>query len=492
MTQPLSYTPHALIPSPEELATQWGSELAVAAPGDLVSFALPAPERSLCSVLGVLGEEEDRFVWAPSEGPSWIGAGSAFALEPAAGGTIGSLRSAAQSGLERTRLVSHDLPDREMTDVLRPRLFGGFAFSAGSTGEEWSALGEGRFVLPRWLYARREEAAGNQGAALVLTLGPEHRGEVQHWARRAVERLGALLADRSTVSATRDLERVHATEPVLWRELRDEAESFKENVEQILSEIHAAAFDKIVAARCRVLELNGELDLGRAIERLAQSAHESTRFAFARQGSLFFGATPERLVRTSGRLVESEALAGTIALESSDEAADRLRESRKDLHEHSSVVRHVVERLRPICSELSWPEEPRVRELRNLIHLETPIRGRLDRRRHVLDLVELLHPTPAVGGVPVDEAIEWIERHETTPRGWYSGPIGWFDTEGNGDFAVALRSCLVHAGRAHLFAGSGIVADSVPEAELEETRVKQRSMQEALSGAVVRRAGRVV
>ena len=99
---------------------------------------------------------------------------------------------------------------------------------------------------------------------------------------------------------------------------------------------------------------------------------------------------------------------------------------------------------------------------------------------HVLDLVEALHPTPSVGGVPTADAIDWIIRHEPDARGWYAGPIGWFDADGDGEFAVALRCGLIEGHRAWLWAGAGIIADSDPEREYIETDVKQQALLRAL------------
>jgi isochorismate synthase EntC len=123
-----------------------------------------------------------------------------------------------------------------------------------------------------------------------------------------------------------------------------------------------------------------------------------------------------------------------------------------------------------------------VRALRHLLHLWTPIVGTLRERRHVLELAAALHPTPAVGGVPARFAGEWIAAREIA-RGWYAGPVGWFDLDGNGDLAIALRCGLVAANRARLWAGGGIVAGSDPDGELAETDIKLRAMLGALGVA---------
>ena len=121
-------------------------------------------------------------------------------------------------------------------------------------------------------------------------------------------------------------------------------------------------------------------------------------------------------------------------------------------------------------------------KLKNVQHLQTPISGELNENKTVLDLVARLHPTSAVAGTPTSEAMEVICEMESHDRGWYSGPIGWFDKDGNGEFNVALRSALVKEGVAHIFVGSGIVSESIPEKEWEETELKLLPILSALSG----------
>jgi isochorismate synthase len=203
------------------------------------------------------------------------------------------------------------------------------------------------------------------------------------------------------------------------------------------------------------------------------------------------GATPERLVRLRGRLVETHALAGSERAgrpgQSAEEAerqrvdaARRLSSRPKDRREHAWVVRHLVERLRPLCSRLDWAAEPQVLALPHVLHLETEIDGELRERKHVLELVERLHPTPAVAGYPVDAAGRWLAEQEESLRGWYAGPVGWFDDAGDGDFRVALRAMLVTPSRAFLYAGAGVVEGSDPEAELRETDLKLEPARSAL------------
>ena len=123
-------------------------------------------------------------------------------------------------------------------------------------------------------------------------------------------------------------------------------------------------------------------------------------------------------------------------------------------------------------------------KIKHIQHLYTPVKAECDEQLSILRLVEKLHPTPALGGLPQKEAVKWIAEHESLERGFYAAPIGWIDVYGNGEFAVGIRCALLQGKEASLFAGCGIVKDSTPEAEYEETWIKFQPMLNALGGIV--------
>jgi len=208
-------------------------------------------------------------------------------------------------------------------------------------------------------------------------------------------------------------------------------------------------------------------------------------FSFPNSG-IFFGATPERLIRKIGHQIKTEALAGTIDrgrnMEEDRLLAETLFDSHKEREEHRFVIEQIKGRLETIIPELDIPYEPQILKLRNVQHLKTPISGVLENGEKILDLVKLLHPTPAVAGTPMKRAMEVIGKLEPHDRGWYSGPVGWIDPKGNGDFFVALRSAIVKNEEAHIFVGGGIVSESLPEKEWHETELKLQPIISALSG----------
>jgi isochorismate synthase len=242
--------------------------------------------------------------------------------------------------------------------------------------------------------------------------------------------------------------------------------------------------DKVVLARRVDLRSPVALDVPNALRRLAASAPESSIYAFRRGGTTFLGATPERLVRTEGRSFRTVALAGTIRRGSSAEEdaalAAELLASDKNREEQRIVVAAIRDLLSPIAEAMEVDPRPGVMTLRFAQHLLTEITGTLPAGHGLLSVAGLLHPTPAVGGEPREVALAMIDEQEGFERGWYAGPVGWLSAGGDGELCVALRCGIVDRTRATLFAGCGIVADSDPEAEWEESRIKLRAIVSAL------------
>ncbi|HUG87072.1 MAG TPA: isochorismate synthase [Euzebya sp.] len=240
--------------------------------------------------------------------------------------------------------------------------------------------------------------------------------------------------------------------------------------------IRAGAYDKIVLARDLHVWADYELDPISLTRRLAARFPSCMTFLHER----FVGATPELLLRRDGRRVTSVVLAGSAA---PDEASGRaLLTSAKDISEHAFARDSAVASLTPFCTRLSADERPWLLRLDNVQHLATRIEGVLAADTHVLELVGALHPTAAVGGSPRDVAVADIRQLEGMDRQRYAAPVGIVDGRGDGTFGIALRCAQLEGSRARLFAGNGIVADSLPDAELAETRLKLRAMQSVLGG----------
>ncbi len=263
-----------------------------------------------------------------------------------------------------------------------------------------------------------------------------------------------------------------------------------QTVADAIDRIGSGEVEKVVLARDHAVWSRDPFDARLLTNRLA--ARFPGCFTFSVDGLV--GATPELLIRRRGRAVDARVLAGTTGRghdpEHDDALGAALLTSDKDLAEHRYATTSVREVLEDRCEELRIEDEPWLLKLANVQHLATDVHGRLRREESALELVDALHPTAAVGGVPPDRAIALIRELEGMDRGRYAGPVGWLAADGNGEFGVALRCAQLSGARARLFAGAGIVAGSLPEDELEETRLKLGAMRSAFEGAGSEGGGR--
>jgi isochorismate synthase len=256
-------------------------------------------------------------------------------------------------------------------------------------------------------------------------------------------------------------------------------------VRDSVDRIRRGVLRKVVLARTIEVTAERELDARLLARRLRAVDPDAYTFAAPTDEGVLVGASPELLVSRQGLEVRSNPLAGSAPRAGDPEEdranADALVGSAKDREEHAIVVEAVADTLRPLCAQLTFDPEPILRETPNIWHLSTRFRGVLrEPAPSALDLVDELHPTPAVAGAPRDAALDTIAELEPFDRGRYAGPVGWVDGDGDGEWAIALRCAELRGHRAILYAGAGIVADSDPARELEETERKFRSFLDAL------------
>lgn len=422
-----------------------------------VDVPVVAPE-----VLLELFPHDDGVLWLPPAGACFAGVGVAAALTGCGNERFAEVRRSQDElwgrfGASGSSAARWDAP----------RLFGGFAFApAGATSEHWSSFGPARFVLPRLTYAVQDGQA-----SLTLALERAALEQTSSEGVQALQRAHDLLWEMPAPTAG---------QPVLPASRRDgDPELFERQVERLVERIQRGDLLKVVVAREVPLSFASALDPVATVVGLREQAPECLRFLFRVGDAAFLGATPERLLHKRARVLDTEALAGSIDA-GADSPERRLQASAKDLEEHALVVSAITSALAPLCGSPTLPARPGVRSLKHLLHLCTPIHAVLERDAHVLELIERLHPTPAVGGVPTPAALACIAGTEAFDRGWYAGAIGWFDAQGNGDFNVALRSGLVRSERAWLYAGAGIVRESRAEQEYAETTLKLTAMLSAL------------
>jgi menaquinone-specific isochorismate synthase len=254
-------------------------------------------------------------------------------------------------------------------------------------------------------------------------------------------------------------------------------------------EIQGGGLEKVVLARAKRLYFAGEVDPFIALNELSKQYPDCTKFLFSfSPGSAFLGATPEYLAAVQDGALRTMALAGSIRRGGTPEEDKRLGQqlmgSAKDQREHDFVVNFLRETLGPLANGLAISQEPQLHELQNIQHLRTDVQASLRDGVDILDVVAALHPTPALGGLPRQRALEMIAELETESRGWYGAPVGWLDGHGNGEFVVGIRSGVVQGNQACIYAGAGIVADSDPIGEWHETELKFEPMGKAFTGSV--------
>ena len=255
------------------------------------------------------------------------------------------------------------------------------------------------------------------------------------------------------------------------------------SVAEATERIRAGEARKVVLARAVEVTTDRPLRPGAVLGQLRRAYPANHLFSI--EG--FVGATPELLVARAGDRVRAHPMAGT-APRSGDPSTDArlaaaLLASSNTRDEHRHTIDMVHDTLLPWCSYLDEEAEPSIVAMANVQHLATRLEGRLSSPpASVLELVSALHPTPAVGGAPRDVALALIAELEQLDRGRYAGPVGWVDAAGNGTWAVGIRSAELQGRTARVFAGVGVVADSVPASELAETRAKMQ----ALLGALIR------
>ena len=420
------------------------------------------PPRDLLELFAASGETE-RFYWErPESGEAILALGAVDRIEGSGPTRFGE----AASRVREIRALLRK--EGDAPSWAGPLLVGGFAFdSVVPPSERWAGFPPAELVLPERLLIRREGEMWCCYAGVgTFSSGGDELSAAPHSSAR--EALADDLPPAFHASADRPLG--------VYRGL----------VEKALGAIGEGEFEKVVVARSCTVIGSRPFETLRVLRSLRALHPSCTIFALARGSVTFLGATPERLVRLEQGLVQADAVAGTAPRGRTPQQDQRLArelvESKKDQEEHSVVVRCVLEALAPHCGALLAPESPGLLQTDGIQHLHTPIQGRLrdPSNTTVLDLVGDLHPTPAVGGAPRETALAWLRCHEGLDRGWYAGSLGWLSPEGEGEFAVALRSLLLRGSEATLFAGAGIVAGSDPDAELLETRLKLRTALAAL------------
>ena len=359
--------------------------------------------------------------------------------------------------------------DKERIDCIHPhsdkhhlKICGGFQFSAHKSGDEWRQFGINHFILPEILSTMED------GVTYVTYTVPREEFDIERF-KAIVQRLTE--RPESSIEPPKDITRIEDIFKDEWRDL----------VAQTVDELDETK--KIVLARRRLIQFEQPISVPYLLQRALTGEQNSYLFVLESEESIFFSQTPEQLIEVEDNILSTKAVAGTIR-RTHDEQLDEeniqaFLNDQKNLNEHQFVVDSILQDIEDYVTEVDYNRKPEILTNDHLYHLYTQIKASLKENAYI-KLLDRLHPTPALGGYPKDEAVEYIERYEFGTRGLYGAPVGYIDMDDDCEFIVAIRSMLLKQYQAILFAGCGIVCNSDPDAEVAETSVKFKPMMKAL------------
>lgn len=407
---------------------------------------LPKPFRPT-ALLGALRGVDAWYL--QTNGTELLGLGAVRKAEPTGEDRFEAAQRAIEGWRQELSTVRHpSLADRSPS---APRAFVGFAFAPGAADQAmWAPFGDAVAVLPRWSLS---QGAGGGLLELSVARSPGEPLALETLLAELTEILSAQTpppSDAGAVTVDHEPPELH-----------------QRRVRAALAEIEKGALGKVVVARRTAIFADRDLDATAALFHFLERAEEGAVYFVRRAGTILLGVTPERLLAVREHALETEALAGTAAV--GQDAL--LRASDKDREEHRFVIASIEDALRPLAEHVEVASAPEIATAGSVVHLKTKISATLRPQIHPLEAAAALHPTSAVGGTPKAAASAWIARTEPE-RGWYGGPLGWVDTQGDGELFVALRGGVIRGACAWTFAGGGIVRGSRPETELEEAILK--------------------
>ena len=347
------------------------------------------------------------------------------------------------------------------------RYYGGMRFDSGQPiSFEWLPYAKYRFVVPRFELTTMNE---EQTLSLNFFVSPQ-------------DDLAALFAElKREIQTIKPPEQLHGNGLSRLIELSElpDKKQWTRMLKSALDAINQQEFEKIVLAGKTLLTFGRPLNPFQLLQQILKKNGRTFHFSFQfEKGSSFLGMSPECLFQRKGDIICTEAIASTRPrglTEAEDELlGQEIYESDKDLREHRWVKMMISDRLTPFCQHIDETSNEKLLKLSHVQHLVSEFHAELHPDVNNEQLVEALHPTPAVGGYPKKPAVERIAHLEPFDRGWYAAPIGWVSYD-EAEFAVAIRSALVQHEKLHVFAGSGIVSGSDPQKEWEENRNKAQN-----------------
>ncbi len=447
-----------------------------------LTLCIPFENIDPLAVLELNGDSNGtRFFWERPDHEMAVAAGNRVALIKNTGSNrfekVSDQADALLSRVSHFSEISHSMAGAH--------LVGGFSFFDQPLSGAWSPLGNASFFLPEWFLVRDGQFS------MINITRPWNaidsldgiRDWFSNWIHDFIERLSTNL-ERSRILQ----DDTAPGKNITCLEADHEHLRWINNVQMARDGIRNKLYRKIVIARDLRLRTENRVSSTKLVHFLRKEYPSCYSFMYQLNGeATFLGSTPEKLLSLQSQYVKTEALAGSIprGLTATQDTINekKLLESTKDREEHAYVLDSIKEKLHQITDSLEHAPRPVIKKYANVQHLCTPVAASLSSEMNAVDIVSRLHPTPAVGGYPESGALHHIQELEQFERGWYAGPIGWFNSNRRAEFSVAIRSGLIRRKHIQFFAGCGIVEDSDPEAEWAETRLKFLPMQKGLEYA---------
>jgi len=426
----------------------------------LISIAHPLMEINFKSILDEIRDGSDVFFFSekPNEGITILGIDSTFDI------SIYGDDRVTKTAKAISKIEQHFIHNWNEFELSLPLFVGGMKFSANESDELWDSFSDSDWFIPKFLFI---ESNNKVYLTYNFFIDPSNKGGYEKELQKAYKLINLVDRDRRRTN-----NRITSTN----KDDIEEKINWNEKVNTALSKIESGEVQKIVLSRQIIIELKNNGNISCIVEKLAERYPGCYIFAYRKNGSIFFGASPEKLAKISNGWIEADALAGSISRSSDpimdDDLAEELLSSEKNLEEQQVVVSFIVNSFSKFCDEIIYEENPIIRKLPNIQHLWTPIRAKLKSPKSIFSILEEIHPTPAICGVPWTNALYSIKEMENHNRGLFSGMIGWFNFNNEGEFAVAIRSALMKEKTVYAFAGCGIVRGSDPDNEFEESELK--------------------
>lgn len=394
-------------------------------------------------------------------------------LEIAAFGLVESIDSTNTSSFEEAVLTVEKRLTKSSSQV---RYYGGQCFDPENIDPAvWAGFDRYRFIVPQYEIIRKDDTYILAQNALA-----DSETDADQLKQQLQEFMGqTLLHTDSSIETTPDNKGCQQFR-------RNDVPCRSEWIAQarkLIGAIQEGGVKKVVLANKAELISSLPFNPAALLECMKGLSRHTYTFLYQFPNSgAFLGASPECLFRKDGTDICSEAIAGTRAMTGDDttdlQLQDELRRSPKELQEHDYVADDIQTALQAICRDVCCVESRDILQTTSIQHLYTRFRGKLKDNINTFHILNALHPTAAVNGTPFREATEHIRKMEPFSRGWYAGAIGWITSE-QAEFAVAIRSALVQEQTLSIYSGAGIVKDSDPEQEWEETELKKRLILEA-------------